>query len=589
MLKEIPQFNSRESISQVLNSIPDKPIKDRKHYIRDRYVKLSAARKPFEDEAERISQAVMPYLYTPEGTNGDIFSTPSTNQSLVAKGVINFCTELSSTIFPSNARFFKREMLPHVAEAAAQYAQQVSNDPVESADAQTIIEQTNNALVARDKNIREAIKEGPDAENFYQAMIHAAIAGTAMIGLPNLETSKVYTIRNFVWQFDSSFETTEVIARDMIHVSKFAPEQLKKLYGTDDLETFEEANIEEVEVYTRMIRRYDHWEIQVEINGERFEDMEGQEDLDKPPFIVLPFFMFEGASYAVGWCTHNKGDIYQYENTSAAINMLIEAASKVFLRVPNGMKITQKELSQPGYKYLFGDGDIQVAFADVSRLIQALSGVYGDLRKTIMGIFLLNEAVVRDAERVTSEEIQTVMAGLRKILGGLYLSLARRWQTPYLGRKEGLLIREKRLPQLPEGTTQIVMTAGLQTLESAEELQATDQWLQRLAIFPEAAQRLNLDGLSLRIANHLSVITDGIWMSSEEAQSEAGVQQLVQLSKQMGAQGPQMLAALVSNALQQGPAGIAQMLGAAGSLGGGEAGATGNVPPPEVTSEGTKQ
>lgn len=590
LIKQIPTFSSRESIRDVLADTQrsqNKPIVDRENYIKDRYGKLTSARRPFEDEAERISQAVMPYLYTPNGST-DIFEQQSTNQSLVAKGVINFCTELSSTIFPSNGRFFKRQMLPNVAEEAAAYQAQAKamGDDVEAEDAAMIIAQTNNQLIARDTTLREAIKSAPDAENFYQAMVHAAIAGTALFAKPTLETSKVYTLRNFVWKFDSSFETTEVIARDFVHVSKFSPEQLQKLYGHSDLELFEEANISEIEVYTRQIRRYDHWEIQVEINGKRFEDMEGQEDLDKPPFIVLPFFLFEGADYAVGWCSHNKGDIYQYENTSLAINLLIDVASKVFMRIPNGMKTTQKELNEPGFSYLFGDGEIQVVFADVSRLIQSLSGVYADLRKTIMSMFLMNEAAIRDAERLTQEEIKTVMAGLRKILGGLYLSLARRWQTPYLGRVEGLMVRGGRLPALPEDTTQIVMTAGLQTLENAEELQATDQWMQRMAIFPEAATRIDLDGLSLRVANNLSVQTDGVWMNDEKAQEAAGVKEIIGLSKQMGPQGPQMLAALVGKVIQGGPEALAGMMGGLSSMGGGDAGETGAVPPPEVTNEG---
>lgn len=545
---------SREAIKDALKNVDmETTPQNEERKIARRYDSFCTNRRPFLEEAQELSQAVLPYLFPPEGE--DPLSSLAANQSLVAKGVINLAKSLGSTIHPPNARFFKNTVPNDLAKMMEQLKAEEEGEVAKEAAA--VESEINNALVARDEVIRQLIKATPDSENFYVSMIYNIVSGTVCFFKPNLETSKIYTLEDFVAQFDNAGDLLEVIVRDDVHPSKFTPEQLKKLFGSDDLERWEDANQTFIPVYTRQVRRFDHWEIQVEIAGKRFAEMEGKEELDAPPFIVYPFLHFPKLDYGISWVTHNKGDIIEFENLSLAKNELAKAASKVVAIIPPDMKVTQKELADnSGMSYIFGaPNPIQMVLADVSRNLDALRELYEIARNSLMGAFLLTQAIQRNAERVSAEEIRTMMQGLRDLLGGLYLSLARRYQYVYLRRITRLAERAGKIPVLPEDSYQLVLTAGLETLESAENLQAMDQLMARIfqlaGVNPEIAQRINAEEYIYRTGNDLSVVTDKLILSDEELQDKLGVRMIVEMARQMGPQGPAMLAQGLQAMMQQ--------------------------------------
>ena len=64
--------------------------------------------------------------------------------------------------------------------------------------------------------------------------------------------------------------------------------------------------------------------------------------------------------------------------------------------------------------------------------------------------FLLNEAVQRDAERVTAEEIRLMAEQLEQGLGGVYTVLAEELQLPLIRRIMFLMERDGELPPVPK-------------------------------------------------------------------------------------------------------------------------------------------
>jgi hypothetical protein len=571
-----PKAPSVEGIKSALEAAPSKQEAKILHEvdgensgygpIRQRYERMTAARQPALDEARRMSAAIMPFLYPPEGTT-DVYALDSANQSLIAAGVQNLAYALTATICPPNAKFFARRLLPSLAKSIEAFQAQLPEE--EQTEMSSVLAQNNNDLVARDETIRQFIKTTPDVENFDWSMVHAIVAGEVVFGKPTLDTSKVYTLENFVAEFDSAGDQVEVIVRDFIHPSKFSPEDLETLFGSSDLELYDspEADITEIPVYTRQIRRFDHWEIQVEVAGQRFKKMEGQEELDSPPFIALPFFLFPNHKYGVAWCTYNKGAINQFENVSLSLNEMIKIACDYHVVVPPESKITQAELAAPGPKYHFGTTvATQLITADIAKNLQVVEARWEKAAQEIMRLFLMNEAVRREAERVTKEEIQTMMQGLRNLLGGLYLSTARRFQRPYAARMDRLMVRAGRIPELPSDSTELVLTAGVETLEAVEELNAHDQWMARVSAHPEGQQRVNISEYALRTANQLQVNADELWLGDAKFQKKLGVDQLIATSQQLGPGGPQMLAMIVQQMMANPEAAQGAMQDAMGSM-----------------------
>lgn len=554
---EAAQVTIREAAKQPLI-----PVEDRLRQIENRYNKLKTSRAPFLDEARRLSRDLMPFMYCDEIGDEqrrhdaliDPFSRGEANQSLVAKGVINLSKKISFLLYPYGAKFFKRMILPEVVEEAMASGESEQGEDSDT-NVATTISSINNMLMARDGRLRQIMTASPDSDVFYQAIMHAVFAGNVVFFKPNLDSSKIYTIEDFVVLLDSTGEPTEVIVRDYIHVSKFPPKMLKKLFGTDDLEKFEEAAIQELPIYTRQVRRANHWEIQVEVLGQRVEEMGGKEDLDAPPFIYIPFLLYNRLPYAVGWLSHNYGDIAQLENTAMSINTLTEMMSKIKLFGPPSA--TGAEMARngdnPDIIVATGTTKPEFIFANVANNLATLLQVYEKLERNIQAAFLLNESVRRDAERVTQEEIVALLKSLQDLLGGLYQALGRRWQRVYITRCERLAVRAGRLPALPEGTSEIVLTAGVETLEDDTEFQSLTQVLTLIfsQFGPEAAKYFNKQEIFTRLANLKGISKEGLIYSEEELQSELGVQQIIQIAEQLGPQGPQLIAGMMMQFLQQ--------------------------------------
>lgn len=519
-----------------------------------RYQKMTPHRAPYLDEAREMSKAVMPFMYPPE--NSEAVDLSNANQSLVSKGFINLSKKLTEAIFPANAKFFKSIVRPKVRselEVMLDSAKEAGNREAEES-MRSLASFLTNGLLDRDEKLRDIIKASPDAETFYNTILHAVFSGTACFAKLTLHDSKTYTLEDFVSDFDSTGDLVEVIVRDTIHFSKFDPADLKALFGTSDPEKFEQGNIEEIPIFTRQVRRFDHWEIEVEVAGKKFDKMSGKEDLDSPPFIVIPFLLMPKKDYGVSWATNNAGDIYQYENMNLTMNIMSEAASKVLAILPAEMKISKAEVeNRIGMQFLYGNpAKAQVLLADISKNMGAIQGLYDILRQTLMVTFNMNEAVVRDAERVTQEEIQTVIEGLKTLLGGLFISIARRYQKPYITRVNKLAVLAGEIPALPEDQADVVLTAGQEHIDAMEELKALDAWLARvLQLGEEGLARINAEELSLRYANPLGVPVEGLMLTDEQMQEKAGVRELVMMAKQFGPQGPGMMAQMIGQQLQQ--------------------------------------
>lgn len=567
MTEHVPSKPSRENTLELTKSVRTETIKDalksvnlgqlgeKDGQIQRRYDAMAEIRQEYLHEARRMSMASIPHLFPPEGTT-DLTKLASPNQSLIARGVINISKSLSSTILPPNGRFFRHKTVPSVSMQMEQLkAQAKAQGAAEEETLDMITSAVDNKLVARDERIREFIKASPDPETAYLGMVFAVMSGGACIFKPNLDSSKVYSIEDHVTSYDSTGEVTEVIVRDIIHISKFDPKALRELFGEDDPATYEAAGWTDLPVYTRQVRRFDHWEIQVEIAGKRFSRMEGKEELDSPPFIAFPFFLYPKKHYGIGWLTHNKGDIYQFENTNTTMNQMIQVASQILAVIPPDMGLTKVELEKgrPGLHVVFGEpAKVSMIMAEISRNMGAIGDLYQTMRQTILSMFLMNEAVVRQAERVTQEEIRTVIAGLKELLGGLYISLARRVQRPYLNRIVTLMERAGELEPIDKSLVNTILTAGVETLEAMEEQQNLDGWLARLTQGgDQALARVNFTEYATRTANNQSVNLDNLIKTDEDLQREAGVQEIIQMASQLGPQGPQILSQAVQMIMQQ--------------------------------------
>ena len=76
---------------------------------------------------------------------------------------------------------------------------------------------------------------------------------------------------------------------------------------------------------------------------------------------------------------------------------------------------------------------------------------------------------IRQAERVTAEEVRLTQLELEQSLGGLYSLLTVEFLIPYFNRILLVLQRNRSIPRLPKGIVQPQITAGINSLGRGQD------------------------------------------------------------------------------------------------------------------------
>jgi hypothetical protein len=108
------------------------------------------------------------------------------------------------------------------------------------------------------------------------------------------------------------------------------------------------------------------------------------------------------------------------------------------------------------------------------------------IEKRILEAFLVMN--VRNAERVTAEEVRLTQLELEKSLGGLFSLLTVEFLVPYLNRTLLILQRSNQIPRLPKDIVRPKIVAGINSLGRGQDNEALTRFIQTVSatLGPEA-------------------------------------------------------------------------------------------------------
>lgn len=156
--------------------------------------------------------------------------------------------------------------------------------------------------------------------------------------------------------------------------------------------------------------------------------------------------------------------------------------------------------------------DLQVALATSQSINERLSYA-----------FLLTEATIRNAERVTAEEVRLVTQSIERQLGGIYSILSQEFQLPLVGRIIDRLIRTKKMPKLPKDFVTPTIVTGIEALGRGNDLNRLDVYLQGIGqiLGPQMIQQyIDVREYLNRRAAALGIETAGLIKSEEQLAME---------------------------------------------------------------------
>ena len=338
--------------------------------------------------------------------------------------------------------------------------------------------------------------------------------------MPDDGGMRVFHLDRYCVERDAMGNTLYICTKETLSYMTLSDE-LKELVGVQG-----ESADEAINLYTAVCRKSDHWFVYQDINGIRIPSSEGKYKLDKNPFIPLRFTRVDGEDYGRGYVEEYLGDLQSLETLTQAIVEGSAAAAKVLFMVnPNGTTRARTLAESPNGAITQGNAqDVSVLQLNKFNDFRVAQETIREIKDRLGHAFLLTSGVVRQAERVTAEEIRMLSMELESALGGLYSLLSTELQMPMVNRLLVVMKKKKSLPELPKDIVNPVIITGVEALGRGNDLQKLDLFLAGAAqvVGAEAvAQFVNVSEYFKRRATSLGIKTQELIKSPEQMQQEA--------------------------------------------------------------------
>ena len=314
----------------------------------------------------------------------------------------------------------------------------------------------------------------------------------------------------------------------------------------------------ECELFTAVCLHGDDWVVHQEIKGTIVAGSEGTFKKDKSPYIPLRFSKIDGEDYGRGYVEEYLGDLISLEKLTQAIVEGSAAAAKVlFLVNPNGTTRAKTLAESPNGAITQGNAaDVSVLQLDKFNDFRIAAETINTIKDRLGHAFLLTSGVVRNAERVTAEEIRMLTLELESALGGLYSLLSNELQLPMVNRVMDVMGKQKKLPKIPKDLVTPVIITGIEALGRGNDLQKLDLFLAGAAqvIGPQAIQQyVNVEEYFKRRATSLGIKTQGLVKTQEEIQQEMQQAQMMSMAEKAAPQGAAALGNIAQDAMAPSP------------------------------------
>ncbi len=472
--------------------------------VEDTYKALAQDRDNFLDRARACAKLTIPFLI-PEEASGSSkeFYTPF--QGFGSRAVNNLASKLLLALFPTSSPFFR-----YTADEA-----DVQDAEAEDKDIRTKIE---TGLKKREKVTMHALENTPFRSPFFLALKLMIVSGNALVYLAEDGNIRVFRLDSYVVRRDPSGNIMEIIVHERLDPLMVAEETRK----TAGISLKDGDKPEEVNLYTRIKRNTENWEVIQELNGILLPDTQGTYPLDGNPWLPLRFSRIDGEHYGRGLVEEYFGDFVSLDGFRQNLTEGAAAMSKVVFLVRKNGQTRLKDIatSENGdVKYGSAD-DVSTLQAEKRADFQVIRETARDIEAELAKAFLLNSSIQRDAERVTATEIRILARELEDTLGGVYTIQSQEFQLPFINIFTTRLEDEGKLEKLPAGSASPAIVTGLSALGRTDDLDKMLQFIEIISQVPGAAEKLNQDTFIERTATSLFIDMEGLVKTTEELEAE---------------------------------------------------------------------
>lgn len=469
------------------------------------YSSLEGKRQTTLDRARDCSALTIPELIPPSG-HEESSDLEQPIHSIGEQGVNNLASKLMVSLLPPNSPFFR---LSIDAETA--------NRLMENKNAKTEIEKS---LAKIEKQIATTIETQNIRNDITLALKLLIVSGNALLYMPDEGGIKIFSLENYVIKRDSFGNVLEIITKETVNVNFLQEEIRNKIISKLN----EDEKKKDLDLYTRIfLNDNSKYTIYQEISEIILPETEIEYELDNNPYIPLRWSSIKKENYGRGLVLGIKSDLEALENIyQSTLDITKLMAAVKFLVNPNSNINIKKLATSRNGDFITGNAnDISVLRVEKFNELQITQSTMQDIYNRISGVFLLNQSIQRQAERVTATEINTMAQDLESSLGGIYSMLSQELQLPLIRRIISQLEKKGLIPALPSGVVSPMITTGLEALGRNYDLNKLNTYISQISqLGPQAMSLLNIEEVLKRTAISLGVDTDGLIKDQQQVMQE---------------------------------------------------------------------
>ena len=523
---------------------------DDKFTVRQLFTRCDADRHGSLEQARIAAMLTKPHVLPPAGQRANQ-ELPKNFQSIGSRGISILVGKLLLAMYPPGVPWFVLVPAAHI-----------RNDP--NVDP-SIVQQTQQDLFLYGSTLMaqlESSEVNPDTDMRRRVIgfrSHKArtieqilITGDALERLHDDFRMQLFRRHEYVSKRDTGGAVLFHIvqeSKDMADLSP-DPQRQRELYEKsglpDDLLTQEDPTkrIKPIYTWVQWQPKTRTWVIRQEINDHVI--LESQEPVS--PFISTPFEL-TGEDYGRGFIeSQNLGDLRSLDELELRLLEHLGLSSKALLGIDDSANMRDDDLMQPPGSLVHGCRVVNGVVQNIGP-IQFTSGrdyqmlVNGVTRKSqsLAASMLIESETTRQAERVTTVEIQRNVAELQSALGGVYTSVADENQLPLLQRVIWQW-NEQNNTDLPrneagESLIEVRSLTGLAALSNNQDIQKLLTALQMLQqLGPEAMRRIDIGVAVDVLLRQVGLHEPGLIKSSDQIAAEDQAAAKQQLALQAGQQ-----------------------------------------------------
>ena len=442
---------------------------------RERYNQLVTDRRQFLDKAVDCSKLTLPYLIQDDTSSRPTHETLNIPwQSVGSKCVVGLAAKLMLATLPPQGTFFKL---------------QVREDKLGEDLPPEARSELDLSLSKMERMVMDYIAASNDRVVIHQALKHLIVSGNALLFMGK-DGIKNYPLNRYVVNRDGNGNVLEIVTKELISRDVLGYEVPKPQPNTGIDET-KGSHTDEVEVYTCVKLENGRWVWYQEVDDMIIPGSRSTAPKNASPWLVLTFNSVDGEQYGRGRVEEFLGDLKSLEGLSQALVEGAAAASKVIFLVSPSSTTKPATIAKAGNGAIVQGRaeDVQVVQVGKTADFSTAAQMAQTIERRLLEAFLVMN--VRNAERVTAEEVRLTQLELEQQLGGIFSLLTTSFLIPYLDRTLLVLQRTNELPKLPKEIIRPAIVAGVNALGRGQDREALTMFVQTIAqtLGPESLMR----------------------------------------------------------------------------------------------------